>query len=87
MICSFHVESAVCKLRNLLPRLGRKFETLTCFFQYSVCCAFIFYHTFIQIIINNMIIIIIIVNNNNNNLFDLLKYLPDYYSFVLTRIS
>ena len=26
-------------------------------------------------------------NNNNNRLFDLLKYLPDYYSFVLTRIS
>ena len=34
-----------------------------------------------------IIIIIIINNNNNNSLFDLLKYLPDYYSFVLTRIS
>ena len=33
------------------------------------------------------IIIIIIIINNNNNLVDLLKYLPDYYSFVLTRIS
>ena len=43
MICNFHVESAVCKLRNLLPRLGRKFETLTCFFQYNVCYAFVIY--------------------------------------------
>ena len=37
-----------------------------------------------------MQIIIIIINNNNNNnnnLFDLLKYLPDYYTYVLTRIS
>ena len=58
-----------------------------------MCCGFIIYHTFIQIIINNIIItiisiiiiiiIIIIINNNDNNLFDLLKYLPDYYSYFL----